>query len=64
MTQEQTAAETQYQLARCIYMGLCRDRVITNTELNLLPKAAAEKYHSVIGELEATSIAGDENHTG
>ena len=36
MTQEEAAAETQYQLARSVYIGLCGDRVITNIQFTPL----------------------------
>ena len=36
MTQEQATAETRYQLARSIYIGLYRNRVITNIQFTPL----------------------------
>lgn len=62
MTNEQAAAETRYQLARCVFLRLHNDGVINNIELKELFAAVAEEYGSMIGELEVNSIAGENGY--
>ncbi len=62
MTQEQAISETQYLLARSIYLGLYKSGRITASELKLTLETAAKKYGSMIGELEVNSNAVENCH--
>lgn len=62
MTDEQAAVEVKYQLARCVFLRLHNDGVINAMELKKLLAEAAEKYGSMIGELEVNSIAGENSY--
>ena len=46
MTQEQARLETQYLLARSVYLGLYESGWITASELKLTLETAAKKYGS------------------
>ena len=52
VTNEQAAEETRYQLARCVFLRLYNDGVAE----------VAQKYRSIIGELEVNSIAGENGY--
>ena len=62
MTNEQAAEETRYQLARCVFLRLYNDGVINDVELKELLAEVAQKYRSIIGELEVNSIAGENGY--
>ena len=62
MTQEQAISETQYLLARSVYLELYGSGRITASELQLALEAAAKKYDSMIGELEVNSNAVENCH--
>lgn len=62
MSDEQAAAETRYQLARCVFFRFYSEGVITDIELKELLSEAAVKYGSMIGELEVNSIAGENGY--
>ena len=38
--------------------------IIAEDDMHTLLRAAVEKYHAPIGELEVNSIAGEKNYTG
>ena len=64
MNQAKYEAEVHFRLCKSIYATLASEGVITEDELRILLRAAAEKYHAPIGELEVNSIAVEKNYTG
>lgn len=64
MTQSEYEAEVKYRLCKSIFTTLVTQGVITQKNARNLLRAAVEKYHAPIGELEVNSIAGEKNYTG
>ena len=64
MTQSEYEAEVHFRLCKSIFATLATEGVITEDELRILLRAATEKYHAPIGELEVNSIAGEKNYKG
>lgn len=64
MTQSEYEAEVHFRLCKSIFATLAIRGIIGEDDLQILPRAAAEKYRAPIGELEANSIAVDKNYMG
>lgn len=64
MTQSEYEAELHFRLCKSIYVTLTIRGIIAEDDMHTLLRAAAEKYHAPIGELEVNSIAGEKNYTG
>lgn len=64
MTQSEYESEVKFRLCKSIFTTLAAQGIIPQEAVQLLLRAAAEKYHAPIGELEVNSIAGEKNYTG
>ncbi len=64
MTQSDYEAEVKFRLYKSIFTTLAARGVIAPEDLYRLLRAASEKYHAPMGELEVNSIAGEKNYTG
>ncbi len=64
MTQSEYESEVKFRLCKSIFATLATQGVIAQEAVQPLLKAAAEKYHAPMGELEVNSIAGEKNYTG
>ena len=64
MTQSEYEEELHYRLRKSIFATLAAKGIIAEDDMRILLRAAAEKYHAPIGELEVNSIAGEKNYTG
>lgn len=64
MTQSEYEAELHFRLCKSIYATLTIRGIIAEDDMRILLRAAAEKYHAPIGELEVNSIAREKNYTG
>jgi len=64
MTQSEYESEVKFRLCKSIFATLAAQGVIAQEDIQRLLRAAAEKYHAPIGELEGNSIAGEKNYTG
>ncbi len=64
MTQSEYEAELHFRLCKSIFATLATRGIISKNDVHILLRAAAEKYHAPIGELEVNSIAGEKNYTG
>ena len=64
MTQSEYEAELHFRHCKSIYATLTIRGIIAEDDMRILLRAAAEKYHAPIGELEVNSIAGEKNYTG
>ncbi len=64
MTQSEYESEVNFRLCKSIFTTLAAQGVIAQEDLHRLLRAAAEKYHAPIGELEVNSIAGEKNYKG
>ena len=64
MTQSEYEAELHFQLCKSIFATLGARGIISEDDMHTLLRAAVEKYHSPIGELEVNSIAGEKNYKG
>lgn len=64
MTQSEYEAELHFRLCKSIFATLAAKVIIAEDDSHTLLRAAAEKYHAPIGELEVNSIAGEKNYTG
>ena len=64
MTQSEYEAELHFQLCKSIFATLGARGIISEDDLHTLLRAAVEKYHAPIGELEVNSIAVEKNYTG
>ena len=64
MTQSEYESEVNFRLCKSIFATLAALGVIAQKDVRHLLRAAAEKYHALIGELEVNSIAGEKNSTG
>ena len=64
MTHSEYEAELLFRLCKSIFATLAIRRIIAEDDVYTLLRAAAEKYHAPIGELEVNSIAGEKNYTG
>ena len=53
-----------FRLCKSIFATLAAKGIIAEDDMRILLRAAAEKYHAPIGELEVNSIAGEKNYTG
>ena len=63
MTQSEYESEVNFRLCKSIFATLAARGVIAQKDVRHLLRAAAEKYHALIGELEVNSIAGEKNFT-
>ena len=59
MTQSEYEAELHFQLCKSIFATLGARGIISEDDMHTLLRAAVEKYHAPIGELEVNSIAGE-----
>lgn len=64
MTQSEYEAELHFQLCKSIFATLGARDIISEDDMHTLLRAAVEKYHAPIGELEVNSIAGEKNYKG
>ena len=64
MTQSEYEAELHFRLCKSIFATLAAKGIIAEDDMHTLLRAAAEKYHAPIGEMEVNSIAGEKNYTG
>ena len=64
MTQSEYEAELHFQLCKSIFATLGARGIISEDDMHPLLRAAVEKYHAPIGELEVNSIAVEKNYTG
>lgn len=64
MTQSEYKAELLFRLCKSIFATLAIRGIIAEDDVYTLLRAATEKYHAPIGELEVNSIAGEKNYTG
>lgn len=64
MTQTEYEAELHFRLCKSIFATLVINGVLTEGDMHPLLRAAAEKYHAPIGELEVNNIAREANYTG
>ena len=64
MTQSEYEAELHFQLCKSIFATLGARSIISEDDMHTLLRAAVEKYHAPIGELEVNSIAGEKNYKG
>ena len=64
MTQSEYEAELHFQLCKSIFATLGARGIISEDDMHTLLRAAVEKYHVPIGELEVNSIAGEKNYKG
>ena len=64
MTQAEYEAETCFRLCKSIFSTLAAMGHISENDAHTLLRAAAEKYHTPIGELEVNSIAAEKNYKG
>lgn len=64
MTQSEYEAELHFRLCKSIFATLATKGIIAEDDKRNLLRAAAEKYHAPIGELEVNSIAVEKNYTG
>ena len=64
MTQSEYESEVKFRICKSIFITLAARGVIPQEAVQPLLKAAAEKYHAPIGELEVNSIAGEKNYKG
>ena len=64
MTQSEYEAELHFQLCKSIFATLGARGIISEDDMHALRRAAVEKYHAPIGELEVNSIAGEKNYKG
>ena len=64
MTQSEYEAELHFRLCKSIFATLAIKGIIAEDDMHTLLRAAVEKYHAPIGELEVNSIAGEKNYTG
>ena len=64
MTQSEYEAELHVQLCKSIFATLGARGIISEDDMHTLLRAAVEKYHAPIGELEVNSIAGEKNYKG
>lgn len=64
MTRAENEAEVHFCLCKSIFATLAIKGIIAEDDMHTLLRAAAEKYHAPIGELEVNSIAVEKNYTG
>lgn len=64
MNQAKSEAEVHFRLCKSIFATLAARGIISEDDVHILLRAAAEKYHAPIGELEVNSIAGEKNYKG
>ena len=64
MTQSEYEAELHFQLCKSIFATLGARGIISEDDMHTLLRAAVEKYHAPIRELEVNSIAVEKNYTG
>ena len=64
MTQAEYEAEMCFRLCKSIFSTLAAMGHISENNVHTLLRAAAEKYHTPIGELEVNSIAAEKNYKG
>ena len=64
MTQSENEAELHFRLGKSIFATLGARGIISEDDMHTLLRAAVEKYHAPIGELEVNSIAVEKNYTG
>ncbi len=64
MTKEKGEAEVKFRMVKAVFVSLCEQGLITDEELQRLLRAARDMYHSIIGELEVESIAGEKGYKG
>ena len=57
MTQSDYAAEVCFRLCKGAFATLLEKKLINGEQFQALLRAAAEKYHAPIGELEVNGIA-------
>ena len=57
MTQSDYAAEVCFRLCKGVFATLLEKKLINGEQFQALLRAAAEKYHAPIGELEVNGIA-------
>jgi len=62
MTQSEYESEVKFRLCKSLFSTLAIRGIIAKDDMHQLLRAAAEKYHTPIGELEVNSIAGEKNY--
>ena len=64
MTQAEYEAEMCFRLCKSIFSTLAAMGHISENNVHTLLRAAAEKCHTPIGELEVRSVAAEKGYTG
>lgn len=64
MTQSGYEAEVHFRLCKSIFSTLESKGILTREDMHRLLRAATEKYHAPIGELEVSSITGEKDYKG
>lgn len=63
MTQSECTLEVNFRLCKSVFASLAAQGIISQEDVRRLIRAAAEQYHTPIGELEVNSIAVEKNYT-